>query len=59
MAVLIEPVLHLLITDFLPEITLFSYFPVTLISAVVMVIFTVWSGIVYIKSYWKYVDSGK
>ena len=59
MAVLIEPVLHLLITAFLPEITLFSYFPVTLISAVVMVIFTVWSGIVYIKSYWKYVDSGK
>lgn len=59
MAVLIEPVLNLLITAFLPKFVLFSYFPVTLISAVVMVLFTVWSGIVYIKSYWKYVDSGK
>ena len=59
MAVLLEPVLNALAVKLLPSFTLFSYFPVTLISAVITVVFTVWSGIVYIKSYWKYVDSKK
>ena len=59
MAVLLEPVLNALSVKLLPSFTLFSYFPVTLISAVITVVFTVWSGIVYIKSYWKYVDSEK
>ena len=59
MAVLLEPVLNSLFTYFFPAFTLFSYYPVTLISAAVMIIFTVWSGIVYIKTYWKYIDAEK
>ena len=59
MAVLLEPVLNSVFTYFFPAFTLFSYYPVTLISAAVMIIFTVWSGIVYIKTYWKYIDAEK
>lgn len=59
MAVLLEPVLNSLFTYFFPAFTLFSYYPVTLISAAVMIIFTVWSGIGYIKTYWKYIDAEK
>ena len=59
MAVLLEPVLNALFTYFFPSFTLFSYYPVTCISALVMIVFTVWSGMVYIKSYWKYLDPEK
>lgn len=59
MAVLLEPVLNSVFTYFFPAFTLFSYYPVTLISAAVMIIFTVWSGIGYIKTYWKYIDAEK
>ena len=59
MAVLLEPVLNALFTYFFTSFNLFSYYPVTCISALVMIVFTVWSGIVYIKSYWKYLDPEK
>ncbi len=51
MAVLLEPVLaNINLLFFL------SYYPITLISALLTLVMTVWSGIVYIKTYWKYLD---
>lgn len=59
MAVLLEPVLGLVITYFFPSFNIFSYYPVTCASALVTLVFTVWSGVVYIRSYWKYLDPEK
>lgn len=59
MAALLEPVLDTLLRSVWSGFTLFSYYPITLISAVIMVVFTVLSGIVYLKTYWKYIDAEK
>lgn len=51
MAALLEPVLA--------KINLFfflGYYPVTVISSAVTLVMTIWSGVVYIKTYWKYMD---
>ena len=51
MSALLEPVLaHIGFLSFL------GYYPITLISSVLTLVMTVWSGIVYIKTYWKYMD---
>ena len=51
MAALLEPVLaNINLLFFL------GYYPITLISAFLTLVMTVWSGIVYIKTYWKYLD---
>jgi CDP-diacylglycerol--glycerol-3-phosphate 3-phosphatidyltransferase len=51
MAALLEPVLaNINLLFFL------GYYPITLISALLTLVMTVWSGIVYIKTYWKYLD---
>lgn len=36
-----------------------DYLPLSLLSTVAMAFFTLWSGINYIKSYWKYLDPQK
>ena len=51
MAALLEPVLAKV--SFL---SLFGYYPITVISSLITLVMTVWSGIVYIKTYWKYLD---
>lgn len=51
MAALLEPELAKI--GFL---SFLSYYPITVISAVVVLVMTVWSGIVYLKTYWKYLD---
>lgn len=51
MAALIEPVLAKV--SFL---SLFGYYPITVISSLITLVMTVWSGVVYIKTYWKYLD---
>ena len=51
MAALLEPVLAKV--SFL---SLFGYYPITVISALITLVMTVWSGVVYIKTYWKYLD---
>lgn len=51
MAALLEPVLAKV--SFL---SLFGYYPITVISSLITLIMTVWSGVVYIKTYWKYLD---
>lgn len=51
MAVLLEPTLASV--SFL---SFFGYYPITLISSLITLVMTVWSGVVYIKTYWKYLD---
>ena len=51
MAALLEPVLAKV--SFL---SLFGYYPITVISSFITLVMTVWSGVVYIKTYWKYLD---
>ena len=51
MAVLLEPVLA-----GVSFLSLFEYYPITLISSLITLVMTVWSGVVYIKTYWKYLD---
>ena len=44
----------------LPEAPAFaSYLPASLVLSVLMLVFTLWSGINYIASYWKYMDPQK
>lgn len=51
MAALLEPVLARI--NFL---FFLGYYPITIAASVVTLIMTVWSGIVYVKTYWKYLD---
>ena len=51
MAALLEPELAKI--GFL---SFLSYYPITLAASVVTLVMTVWSGIVYLKTYWKYLD---
>lgn len=51
MAVLLEPVLAKISFLFF-----LGYYPITVASAAVTLVMTVWSGVVYIKTYWKYMD---
>jgi CDP-diacylglycerol--glycerol-3-phosphate 3-phosphatidyltransferase len=51
MAALLEPALAKINLLFF-----LGYYPITLISALLTLVMTVWSGIVYIKTYWKYLD---
>ena len=51
MAALLEPVLAKI--NFL---FFLGYYPITIAASVVTLVMTVWSGIVYVKTYWKYLD---
>lgn len=50
-AALLEPVLANI--GFL---SFMSFYPITIAASAVTLVMTVWSGIVYIKTYWKYMD---
>ena len=52
MAALLEPALAQV--GFL---SFFGYYPITVISSLITLVMTVWSGVVYIKTYWKYLDN--
>lgn len=51
MAALLEPVLAKI--GFL---SFLEHYPITLAAAAVTFVMTVWSGVVYLKTYWKYLD---
>ncbi len=51
MAALLEPVLARI--NFL---FFLGYYPITIAASVVTLVMTVWSGVVYLKTYWKYLD---
>jgi CDP-diacylglycerol--glycerol-3-phosphate 3-phosphatidyltransferase len=55
-ACIAEPILgtYIPVLDFLAK-----YVPITIASTVIMLIFTLWSGINYIVSYWKFLDPEK
>lgn len=61
LAALLEPVINDIIVLIFPQLekTFFSYYPITVASALVSLIFTVISGVVYVKTYWKYLDPQK
>ena len=51
MAALLEPVLARISFLFF-----LRYYPITVIASALTLVMTVWSGIVYVKTYWKYMD---
>ncbi len=51
MAALLEPVLAQI--SFL---SFLSYYPITIVAAAVTLFMTVWSGWIYLSTYWKYLD---
>ena len=54
-AVIIEPLIYKIPTlDFM-----IPYMPLTYLTTAVMTVFTLWSGIDYLVSYWKYLDPQK
>lgn len=54
-AVIIEPIIYMI-----PGLEfMVKYLPLTYLTTALMVIFTLWSGINYIVSYWKYLDPQK
>ena len=54
MAALLEPVLAMI-----PFLGFFGYFPITIISSVITLVMTIWSGMIYLTTYWKYLDNKK
>ncbi len=55
-AVILEPIIY----GALPLPEFFSkYLPLTYLTTILMIVFTLWSGINYIVSYWKYLDPQK
>ncbi len=55
-AVILEPIIYGALP--LPEF-FGKYLPLTYLTTALMIIFTLWSGINYIVSYWKYLDPQK
>lgn len=51
MAALLEPVLAKINFFFF-----LGYYPITIAASAVALVMTIWSGIVYIATYWKYLD---
>ena len=54
MSALLEPVLAQI--SFL---SFLSYYPITIVAAVITLFMTVWSGWIYLSTYWKYLDQEK
>lgn len=61
--ILLEPVLFKLLSLAFSDVALFasleSWRILGIITTVLMTVFTLWSGIDYLKSYWKYLDTEK
>ncbi len=53
---LVEPVAHDIIAHYVPDFFFYGFYPLTLLAAAVSIVFTIWSGLNYICSYWKYMD---
>ena len=51
MAALLEPVIAKINFFFF-----LSYYPITIAASIVTLVMTIWSGVVYLKTYWKYLD---
>ena len=51
MAALLEPIIAKINFFFF-----LSYYPITIAASIVTLVMTIWSGVVYLKTYWKYLD---
>ncbi len=56
---LVEPLLHDLLGYWDPTFFFYGFFGLTYVSAILAIVFTVWSGINYITANWKYMDPEK
>ena len=56
---LLEPVAQQLIGRYVPDFFFGGFYGLTLLSAAAAIVFTLWSGINYIATYWKYLDPEK
>lgn len=56
---LIEPFIDLLLCHLAPDYFFAHFYPLSWITVVVMLVFTLWSGIDYLKGGWKYIASNK
>jgi CDP-diacylglycerol--glycerol-3-phosphate 3-phosphatidyltransferase len=56
---LLEPLLHDLLAHFDPTFFFYGFFALTYLSAVLAIVFTIWSGLNYILTYWQYMDPEK
>ena len=56
---LLEPLLHDLVAHFDPTFFMYGFYALTYLSATLAIVFTVWSGLNYILTYWKYMDPEK
>ena len=56
---LVEPVVHDLIGRAVPDFFFGGFYALTYLTTAVAIVFTVWSGINYITSCWKYLDPEK
>ena len=54
MSALLEPILAQI--SFL---SFLSYYPITIVAAAVTLFMTIWSGWIYLSTYWKYLDQNK
>ena len=56
-ALFVEPILHTVITRFAPNVTFFAACPLSFFFIVLMLFFTVVSGVNYIAAGWKFISS--
>lgn len=56
---LVEPVVHDLVGRAYPDFYFKGFYGLTYLTAAVAIVFTVISGVVYLKAYWKYLDPEK
>ena len=56
---IMEPIIEEGIMHSNPDYILKGVYPITYATMLIMTVFTVWSGINYIASYWKFIDTKK
>ena len=56
---LLEPLLHGLLAHFDPTFFFYGFYALTYLSAILAIVFTIWSGLNYILTYWQYMDPEK
>ena len=56
---LIEPFIDLLLCHLAPDYFFAHFYPLSWLTVAVMLVFTLWSGIDYLKGGWKYIASNK
>ena len=56
---LLEPVAYDVIDNYAPDFYFKNFYLLTYVTAALAIVFTVISGVVYLKAYWKYLDPQK